>query len=376
MRAKLQHALKATGHTFADSITYGAVQQTMKHICDKYPGVKYVEVPVQLPQMSHADIVRATEQALDTHGGDNSSRKLVVVDSIASVPAVRMPWQAIVELCASRPNTLSIVDAAHSLGQEPVDLSREPRPDFWLSNAHKWLFAHRGVAALFVRKDRQNLMRTSLPTGHGYVSERYPDGRSWTWVDQWEWTGTQDWAPALSIPAGTCLVLLDSSSFVRSSLTLTLFGSDRIPKVSRRRTSDPSLLQLTRRRGRSPCRLDPRHRGPGQRIGRTQARYRNGRCSITDRCDARKGARLARLADGCAIRCRFLCRSGEWPCCPCLARPILIKDVWQYVYNGSWWARMSAQVWNEASDFERCATTLLALCDRVNDGSWKKEVLA
>lgn len=189
----------------ADSITYGAVQQTMKHICDKYPGVKYVEVPVRFPEMSHADVVRATEQALDDHGGkdSSSSRKVVVIDSIASVPAVRMPWRAIVQLCASRPNTLSIVDAAHSLGHEPVDLSISPRPDFWLSNAHKWLFAHRGVAALFVRKDRQKqLMRTSLPTGHGYVSERYPDGREWTWVDQWEWTGTQDWAPALSIPAG------------------------------------------------------------------------------------------------------------------------------------------------------------------------------
>lgn len=42
-----------------------------------------------------------------------------------------MPWERIVQLCKEH-DALSLVDAAHHLGQLPVDLGHV-RPDFWVS---------------------------------------------------------------------------------------------------------------------------------------------------------------------------------------------------------------------------------------------------
>jgi selenocysteine lyase/cysteine desulfurase len=42
-----------------------------------------------------------------------------------------MPWERIVQLCKDY-DALSLVDAAHHLGQLPVDL-KKVQPDFWVS---------------------------------------------------------------------------------------------------------------------------------------------------------------------------------------------------------------------------------------------------
>ena len=80
---------------------------------------------------------------------DAGNRIVAVIDAISSNPGVRMPWKEMVRICREE-GVWSVVDAAHSLGQEPdIDLS-EARPDFWVSNCHKWLYAKRGCAVLYV----------------------------------------------------------------------------------------------------------------------------------------------------------------------------------------------------------------------------------
>lgn len=37
------------------------------------------------------------------------------------------------------------------------------------------------------------------------------------------------------------------------------------------------------------------------------------------------------------------------------------------------WVRMSAQVWNELSDFEYVANLLVKCVEKLGDGSWKKQ---
>lgn len=39
-------------------------------------------------------------------------------------------------------------------------------------------------------------------------------------------------------------------------------------------------------------------------------------------------------------------------------------------YAGSWWVRLSAQVYLDMEDFEWAATTLAEVCERVNKGEW------
>lgn len=61
-----------------------------------------------------------------------SKNVVAVIDSIVSNPGVLLPWQELVDIC--RENGIwSLVDAAHSIGQETgIDLSKS-RPDFWVS---------------------------------------------------------------------------------------------------------------------------------------------------------------------------------------------------------------------------------------------------
>ena len=54
------------------------------------------------------------------HTEDPAGRKnkiVAVIDSIASMPGVLLPWQEMVKVCREE-GVWSVVDAAHSLGQE------------------------------------------------------------------------------------------------------------------------------------------------------------------------------------------------------------------------------------------------------------------
>lgn len=102
---------------------------------------------------------------------------MAVIDSIVSMPAALMPWKEMVAICNSYPRSSkpesepesnntsegetemvtetetevwSVIDAAHSLGQEQgIDLV-EVKPDFWISVRTLPLFIHSASAAMRV----------------------------------------------------------------------------------------------------------------------------------------------------------------------------------------------------------------------------------
>lgn len=198
--------------------TYGAVTQTMKHLCDRNPGIRLEVIITKFP-CYHSEIVEATEAVLakynkptgNVRGGDapptatglsdKERVRMVVVDGIASVPGVIYPWEDVVSLC-HKYGALSLVDAAHSIGQHHVDVKKSD-PDFWVTNCHKWLMSHRASAAMYVPFRNQRLIRSSFPTGHFYESERYPTvggaPHPWKFVEQFGWNGTNDWTQFLSV---------------------------------------------------------------------------------------------------------------------------------------------------------------------------------
>lgn len=135
--------------------TYNAVSQMMKHVCDTHP-VRLEVVNVTFPCL-HSGIVDATEAMLKKYnkptgrasGGDGPAQaegvgkeriRVVVVDSIASVPGVAYPWEDVVRLC-HKYGALSLVDGAHSIGQHAVDVKKAD-PDFFVTNMHKWLYTY------------------------------------------------------------------------------------------------------------------------------------------------------------------------------------------------------------------------------------------
>ena len=86
--------------------------------------------------MTHAEIIdafrtriRELKQAHPTiafadtpnaeHGnpGDKGNKFVAVIDTISSNPGVLLPWKELVEVCRQE-GVWSVIDAAHSLGQE------------------------------------------------------------------------------------------------------------------------------------------------------------------------------------------------------------------------------------------------------------------
>jgi isopenicillin-N epimerase len=65
------------------------------------------------------------------------------------------------------------------------------RPDFWTGNFHKWVCAPKGAAALFVSPEHRHRIRPMVAS-HGYPG---------TFGDEFDWTGTHDPTPYLSVPA-------------------------------------------------------------------------------------------------------------------------------------------------------------------------------
>ena len=113
-----------------------------------------------------------------------------MIDSISSTPGVHMPWKEMVRICREE-GVWSVIDGAHSIGQElDINLSKA-NPDFWVSvgldicsysdpfrlltififqNCHKWLYVKRACAVLYVPKRNQHIIKSPIPTSYAYES--------------------------------------------------------------------------------------------------------------------------------------------------------------------------------------------------------------
>jgi hercynylcysteine S-oxide lyase len=118
------------------------MERTSQYIADlpPHPSVSVFELKFPTTRASilqtfraHLDALNAQLQTAQSKIGNGTKLKAVaIIDSIASSPGVYLPWKEMVALCRER-GILTVVDAAHSTGQEPnINLS-EAGPDFWTS---------------------------------------------------------------------------------------------------------------------------------------------------------------------------------------------------------------------------------------------------
>ncbi|BGP43878.1 hypothetical protein JCM10449v2_007935 [Rhodotorula kratochvilovae] len=180
---------------------YNACERTLQYIVDTHPHLELslLPVPITYP-ISHADLLAQTRDVIDSAEQDGTGRavRLALIDGISANPGVLVPWPELVSLLRER-GIYSLVDAAHEIGQRVVSL-RAAKPDFWVSNAHKWGLAPRTCAALYVAKRVQHLVH-SLPTGPAYAVRAQSDAGAPGWVSEFAWSGTIDWSPVLTTAA-------------------------------------------------------------------------------------------------------------------------------------------------------------------------------
>lgn len=116
---------------------YGSINKTLQYLHDIHPTTILSIINLAFPT-THAAIVDAFRAHIRSVPRAKPSEKnpapkvVAVIDGIVSVPGVLLPWREMVQVCREE-NVWSIIDAAHSIGQEVgINLS-EANPDFWVS---------------------------------------------------------------------------------------------------------------------------------------------------------------------------------------------------------------------------------------------------
>lgn len=168
---------------------YGACDYTWDFIC-RTTGARYIHQPIPLPLHSEEEIVEQFWQ------GVTSQTKVIYLSQITSSTALRLPVEKICQR-ARDAGILSIIDAAHSPGQIPLNLGTL-NADIVFGNAHKWMLAPKGAAFLYVCREIQNLINPLIVS---WGTNPTPDIATGSrFIDILQWTGTRDPAAALTVP--------------------------------------------------------------------------------------------------------------------------------------------------------------------------------
>jgi isopenicillin-N epimerase len=222
--------------------------------------------------------------------------RLAIIDHITSPTAVLLPVEDIVrELNAKDVRVL--IDGAHAVGQIPLDLDRMGA-DWYTSNAHKWLYAPKGAAFLFA-SERAAVTTFPISASH-FHGLGFPNA--------YDYTGTRDNTAWLALPAALDFV--------------AKFGAEKIQTYGRALAAEGKTIMS--RFGAEPTAPDD--------------------MSVSMRAYMLPQRRTPDLSDV----------------------PELMNGLWTNhriqvnasVFGGRLLIRLSAQIYNDRSDFERLAEAL------------------
>ncbi|KAL1607987.1 hypothetical protein SLS60_002926 [Paraconiothyrium brasiliense] len=327
---------------------YGACEKTVAYITETTPA-KAAKIEYTLP-VEDDWLVSAFKSKIEEIEASGGKVKVAVFDTVVSMPGVRLPFERITEVCREK-GVLSLIDGAHGIGHVPLDL-KALNADFFVSNCHKWLHVPRGCAIFHVPLRNQPLIRSTLPTSHGFIPRPAPpftatknplppsNAPKSDFEINFEFTGTIDASPYLCIPAA--LKWRESmggeEAIMSYCQTLAKHGSKRMAETMGTEVLDNSTETLTR------CCL----------------------ANVALPLDAKKMYEIGRKAGleeaavGIAMR--------DW-----MSR-VWIDDYKTFLqsmfYDGRWWIRMSGQVYLELADYEWAAQIIKEVCKRAEKGEW------
>ena len=294
------------------STSYGALEKTVLYLCNSTPA-QPLRVDITYPTTTDA-ILTHTEAALGQGGV-----KIAVIDTVSSMPSLRLPYAQLVALCR-RYDCLSLIDGAHGVGCIPLNLQRLA-PDFFTSNLHKWYLCARPAAFLYVAAQHQKMVR-ALPTSHGYGAPgganplpAYPAHSPFE--TEFGFVGTMDFSSFLSVPAAADFraSLGGDEAIFQYIHDLSAHGGARAAAIL-----GTEVLRGTEPEGAPMVnvRLPLPHPGdPDVRLALERALWRDYQTFI--------------------------------PLC---------------AHAGAWWARLSAQVYLDGDDFDTAGHALREVCAR------------
>lgn len=146
------------------STTYAACANTIRFLKELMEIVP-VFVKIDYP-MSSDEIVDAYAKAIKDAKAQGPV-KLGFFDVVSSMPAARLPWERLVALCREQ-GVLSFVDGAHCIGLlEDVSLNTV-RPDFFVTNLHKWFYTPTPASLLYVDQKHHRAVQP-FPISGSYI---------------------------------------------------------------------------------------------------------------------------------------------------------------------------------------------------------------
>lgn len=302
---------KSGDKLFMLSEAYGMTKLAAKFIADSL-GVQVVEVPMKFPITDNALVDLVTAE-LKKHGG---AVKMAVFSHISSVPGAILPMQRLTELCRSQ-NVVTVIDGAHALGQLDLDMTALD-PDYYIANGHKWLMTAKGAAFLYVKKKLRDHLHSCVIT-YGYGD---PDAKA-----EFLWEGTADYSAWMT--------------FSTAMKFRALLGEARIRDYCRKLSLDAGKLMAE--------------------IWKTEV-------LITDenQLGSMNNVRLP-LGD-------------PKPPDPAKFVERLVKELYlqyntymaYFQQDGNWYARISAQIYNDINDFKMVAEAVLKIKSQIKgqDNDW------
>ena len=323
---------------------YGACEKTVTYITETTPA-ESVKIDHHVYPVSDDALCDAFEKTVARVKSSGKQPKVAIFDTISSLPGVRVPFERLVSACRSY-GILSLVDGAHSIGQIPLDLTRLD-PDFFISNCHKWLYTPRGCALLFVAKRNQGLIRSSLPTSHGFINSGsainnpLPPSAKSAFVVNFEFVGTVDNAPYMCVPAA-----------LRFRESITWHG----------KSGEDAITSFMQQQAREAGKLVAEVLSTGVMENEEGTL---GRCSFSNVRLPLDPTTLAGGETGKAVRI------AQW------ISATLVDEYSTFIaiifYGGAWWSRLSAQIYLNMDDWRWAGDVLKQVCERVSKGEALRE---
>lgn len=183
----------AASHVILWDTSYGSLKKMAHQLCDRVTEIplcsKYLDEIDNLdnPMDIFENALTETLQDVDTENA------LFVLDQTTSNTAMNMPLDSLSKLGKEK-KMMVMIDGAHGLLAQPVDLSSLPSVDFYLGNGHKWLSCPRGIGVMYCPNEqyRDTILEEPAVMSHG-IGQGFQS--------RFLWDGCRDYAAALSVPA-------------------------------------------------------------------------------------------------------------------------------------------------------------------------------
>jgi len=329
------------------STIYGACEKTAEYIVETTPAESWKIESFSYPHVTDEKLCELFEDAIKSIKKAGKKPTVAIYDTISSIPGIRMPFEKLTALCRTH-GILSCIDGAHSIGQIPLDMTTLD-PDFFFTNCHKWLYIPRGCALFYVPVRNQHLIRSTVPTSHGFVprpqagkepiKNPLPPSSKTGFVTSFEFVGTLDNTPYLCVPTALAWRRRVTWDGKRGEQAVVEY-----------------MAHLARLAGQTVCSI----------LGTETMEDKLSPTQLCAFANVRLPLDYNAIAHGDLENAIKL---AQW-----MSETVRKENetfIVFYVHGEAWWVRLSAQIYLTLEDFEWAGAILKGVCERAGAGEWK-----